>query len=211
VNLDHLVIKLEAKPNTALGWLTKGMEVDAAATANEPTFFSSIAPLLAQLSSDVTALGKAQAAAGNKGKLEIKQRNAVLHDLKKSLRAFTGGVQGLCDAAPDLEHARAIAAAASLEAKVVPVPQKPDLRGKVLGGGAVHLYAKLPVKRSGRVYWEWQMSTDGGMTWLSLPGTNSANTRVPGLTPLTIVQFRRRWTFKNVVSDWGQVIAVPVH
>jgi hypothetical protein len=185
------------------------MEVEAAATANASTFFSPIAQLLAQLSADVAALGKTQAAAGNKGKLEIKQRNAALHDLKKSLRAFVRGVQGLCDAAPDLDHAKAIAAAASLDAKIVSVPSKPDLRGKDLGGGAVHLYARKPVK-GGHFYWEWQMSTDGGKTWLSLPGTTSANTRVLGLTPLTIVQFRHRSTSKNVVSDWGQVIAVTV-
>jgi hypothetical protein len=211
MNLDHIVLKIEPKPDTALGWLTKGMEVVAAATANESTFFSSIAQLIAQLSADVSTLGKAQAAAGNKGKLEIKQRNAALRDAKKSLRAFTRGVQGLCDAATDLEHAKAIAAAASLEPKAVPVPQRPDFYGKALGAGATHLYARLPVKKARGVYWEWAMSTDGGKTWLSLPGTNTANTRVLGLTPLTIVQFRHRTTYKNVVSDWSQVIAVTVH
>jgi hypothetical protein len=210
MNTDHLVIKIDPRPDTAAGWLAKSKAVVEGASSSA-TLFSSIAQLLAQLTSDTALLDKAQAAAANKGKSEIKARNAALRDLKKSLRGFGRGVQGLCDAAPDLEHAAALAAAASLDAKVVTAPHKPDFQGKVLGAGAVHLYAKLPVKKGTHIFFEWQMSTNNGQTWASLPNTNSADTLVQGLTPTTIVQFRHRSTVKNVASEWSQVIAVQVH
>jgi hypothetical protein len=209
MNTDHLTIKINPKPDTAAGWLAKGKAVVEA--AGPSSLFSSIAQLLTQLTSDTAALDKAQAAAANRGKNEIKVRNAALRDLKKSLRGFGRGVQGLCDAAPDLQHAAALAAAASLDAKIMVVPHKPDFRGKALGAGAVQLYVKVPVKHGTRIFFEWQMSTDGGHTWVSLPNTNNANTRVSGLTAATIVQFRHRSTVKNVVSDWSQVISVQVH
>jgi hypothetical protein len=210
MNTDHLIIKINPKPDTAAGWLAKGKAVVEGATASS-SLFSSIAQLLTQLASDTATLDKAQAAAANKGKNEMKVRNAAFRDLKKSLRGFGRGVQGLCDGAPDLQHAAALAAAASLDSKIVVVPHKPDFRGKALGAGAVQLYVKVPVKKGTRIFFEWQMSMDGGHTWLSLPNTNNASTRVPSLTPATIVQFRHRSTVKNVASDWSQVISVQVH
>jgi hypothetical protein len=209
MSTDHLVIKLDPKPNTPAGWLAKGKGVVTAATASAATF-QPIAQLLAQLTTDTKTLDDTQSAAKNRGKNEIEARNAAWHDQKKSLRAFVRGVQGLCDAAPDLEHAKTIAAAASLDAKVVSVPHKPDFYGTALGAGAVRLHARRPVKRSSAYFMEWQMSTDGGKTWVSLAGTNTASTLVQGLTPVTLVQFRHRSTVKNVASDWSQVIVVQV-
>jgi hypothetical protein len=210
MSTDHLVIKLDPKPDTPAGWLSKAKGVVAAAKANTATF-QPIAQLLAQLDTDTTTLDGAEAAAKNRGKDEIKTRNAAWYDLKKSLRAFARGVQALCDAAPDLEHAKAIAAAARLDAKVATVPHRPDFYGTALGAGAVRLRARRPVKRSGAFFMQWQMSTDGGETWLPLPGTNTASTLVQGLTPVTLVQFRQRSMVKNVASDWSQVIVVQVH
>src|ERR1700744_5517374 len=55
-----------------------------------------------------------EAKPANKGRIETTGRDAGGRTQQKSLRAFVGGEQGLCDAAP----ARAIAAAAALETKV---------------------------------------------------------------------------------------------
>jgi hypothetical protein len=205
----RITLKLEVKPKTPAGWLRKGKAVASAANA-EPATFSSITGLLGQLTTDVEKLDAAEAAAGNRGKKEIADRNAAVVDLQKSLRAFVAGVQGLCDQAPDAEHAAAIAKAASLAIKKVPVQHKADLAAKALGAGTVRVVARVPVKRGRRVYYEWAMSSDGGETWLSLPGTNYANTLVHALTPGTKVAFRYRTTVKNVVSDWSQVVSVQV-
>ena len=169
---------------------------------------AAIASLLGQLATDTEALDKAQAASANGGKDTSKARNASWRVVQKSLRAVLVGVQGLCDEAPDAEHARAIAAAASFSTKTPGIHHKEDFYGSPLGKGVVHLHAKLP-KKGVRPFHDWQMSVNG--TWTALPGTNDANTLVENLTPATQVSFRHRTTLKNETSDWSQTIVILVH
>ena len=209
MSAEHRVsIKIDPKPNTAAGWLVKSKSVNTTANANAATFVS-IAALLAQLGTDCGLLDTAETKAANRGKVEIAARNAQWLLLQKSFRAFVGGVQGLCDAAPDADHAKSIAGKAGLDAKVPIVRVTAELRGKALGNGEVALYGRRPLKRSG-AFFEWVMSTDGGKTWTSIPTTNTAKTQVPGLTPATTVSFRYRTTLKNVTSEWTQMVAVAV-
>ena len=98
-----------------------------------------------------------------------------------------------------------------------PAPAEPaaalDTRlpaGKALGNGAVQLHGRRPVARRAGAFFEWGMSVDGGKTWTAAAATNSAKTQVSGLTAATTVSFRYRTTFKNVVSEWSQAIAVLV-
>jgi hypothetical protein len=206
----YFTLKLDVKPDTAAGWLakSKGMHASATKSENAP-MYTTIAPLLQQLNTNISGLDSAQALAANGGKDAIKARDAKWSDLTKSTHAFVAGVQGLCDAATDPEHAKQIAAGAGLAGKDKPKRTKPDFYGKVLGNGAVHLYAKRPGKKGARVFYEWQISKDGGATWISLPGTNDANTLVEGLTPGT-VHFRHRTIVKNTPSDWSNEIPVIV-
>jgi hypothetical protein len=211
MSAEHrVIIKVDPKPNTPAGWLAKGKAVNSAATANAATF-SPIAALLTQLGTDGGLLDGAEAKAANKGRAEIKARNAQWRVLQKSLRAFVAGVQGLCDAAPDADHAKAIAAQAGLDAKVVPVRITPELRGKALGNGAVRLFARRPVPKRNGAFYEWVMSTDGGKTWTPMATTNTVKTQALGLTPGATVSFRYRTTLKNATSEWSQTIAVLVH
>jgi hypothetical protein len=204
-------IKLEVKPDTAAGWLAKSKGMYASATKPEhTTMYTTLAPLLQQLNTDIGGLDSAQALAANGGKAEIKARDAKWGDLTRSTHAFAAGVQGLCDAASDPEHAKEIAAGAGLEGKNKPKNKKPDFYAKVLPNGAVHLYAKKPGKKGASVFFEWQMSKDGGATWISLPGTNDSNTLVQGLTAGT-VHFRVRTIVKNTPSEWSQTIWASVH
>jgi hypothetical protein len=206
----HVIVKLEPDPDTAKGWLDKGKAVTSTAAANA-ALFASISGLLTQATTDTQSLDALQTKAANKGRIEMTARNAGWRVQQKSLRAFVGGVQGLCDAAPDTAHAQAIAAAAGLETKLVAVRVEPDPKVSVLGNGAVHIYGRRPVPRRGGAYFEWQMSLDGGKTWVPIPGTNLANTLVQGLTPASVIVFRYRTTLKNVVSDWKQTQGIVVH
>jgi hypothetical protein len=206
----RVIVKVDPQPDTAAGWLTKGKDVTSAATASGATF-SSITALLTQLGSDTQLLDELQSKAANKGRIETTARNAQWRSLQKSLRAFAGGVQGLCDGAPDAAHAEAIASAAALDTKLPTVHVMTDPRAKVLGNGAVRLYGRRPVPRRGGAFYEWVMSSDGGKTWSPVATTNTAKTLVSGLTPATTVTFRYRTTLKNVTSDWSQMLAVLVH
>ena len=200
---------LNVAPDTAAGWLAKGKAVGSATTSNA-SMFSAIASILGQLATDTASLDTAQSAAANRGKDAIQARNARWSIQKKDLRAVRAAVQGLCDAAPDAEHASAIAVAAGLGVKEKLVHTKEPFAGKALGNGVVKLMVKVPGKKGARVYYAWRMSTDGGKTWLSLPGTNVSFTLVQGLTPATEVQFSSCTTVKNVVSAWSLAISVLV-
>jgi hypothetical protein len=178
--------------------------------------FVSIAPLLAALTQDVKAVNAVHGAVKGGGTIAAGTRNVALKAMKISYRAFVAGVQGLCDVAPDLEHAMALASAAGLDVKKRSVQTQDLFRAKALGNGVVKLVARLEasvralLKKSTRVYWEWQVSTDGGLTWASLPGTNYANTIVNNLTPGAKVNFRHRTTVKNTLSDWSKSLPVRV-
>jgi len=198
---------LKVTPNTAAGWLAKGKAVGSS-TASNASMYTAIASILAQLATDTDSLDTAQATAANRGKDEIQARNARWSIQKKSVRAVRAAVQGLCDAAPDPAHATALAVSAGFGVRVKPAHTKEPFAGKARGNGVVKLLVKVPGKRGARVYYEWRMSTDGGKTWVSLPGTNVSLTLVSGLTRGAEVQFSSRTTVKNVVSDWAQAISV---
>jgi hypothetical protein len=206
---NFIEVVLKVTPDTAAGWLAKGKAVGSSTTSNA-SLFTGIASILAQLAGDTTALDAAEATAANKGKDDVQARDAKWVTLKKSLRATRASVQGLCDAAPDVAQATAISAASGLGVRAKPVRTKPPFAGKALGDGVVKLYVKVPGKRGARVYYEWRMSTDGGTTWTSLPGTNVSTTVVQGLTPVAKVQFESRTTVQNVASAWSQAINVVV-
>jgi hypothetical protein len=197
-------------PGTAAAWLAQGKAASSVTTTNAAQF-TSIQGQVQQMQADCTALDVAQAAAKGKGDAERKTRNAKLTDFKKSYRAFVGAVQVLCDNAPDPSHATEIAAFAGIPVVQRPAHGKLDFYGKAVGGGVVHLYAKLPTKKSARIFHEWQGSTDGAKTWSTLGQTNDASLAVPNLTPATHVSFRHRATVKNMTSDWSQVIVILVH
>ena len=200
---------LKVAPNTAAGWLAKGKAVGSS-TASNASMYTTIASILGQLATDTASLDTAQATAANRGKAEVQARNARWSIQKKSVRAVRAAVQGLCDAAPDAAHATAIAVGAGLGVKAKPAHTKEPFAGKALGNGMVKLAVKVPGKKGARVYYEWRMSTDGGKTWVPLPGTNTSFTQVSGLTRGAEVQFSSRTTVKNVVSDWSQAISVLV-
>ena len=195
--------------NTAAGWLAQAKGVVSSTAANA-SMFTAIASVIGQLVSDTTSLDTAQAAAKNRGHDEVQARNAKWAILKKSYRAACMAVQGLCDAASDEAQARAIAAAAGLQVRDEPTRNKPDFAGKALGNGAVRITVKVPVKKGARCFYEWRMSTDGGKTWVLLPGTNKCTTLVQGLTPTTLVELSFRYTSDDVISAWSNGVPVQV-
>jgi hypothetical protein len=194
-NLIEVV--LNVNPNGPLGWLNKAKAVGSSTTENA-SMFTAIASVLAQLASDTAELDKDQSATATKGTDRTSARNATLTNVKKSLRSTRGAVQGLCDNAPDIAHATAIAIAAAFGVRTKGVRTKPPFAGRV------------PGKKGARVYYEWRMSTDGGVTWTSLPGTNVSTTMVQGLTAGQKVVFESRTTMKDTVSAWSQAINVIV-
>lgn len=82
-----------------------------------------------------------------------------------------------------------------LAAAMGPSPGQVIVRAKAVRGAA----------------YEWQMSTDGGATWVDVGLTTVATTGVGGLVKGTTCLFRFRTTRRNVTGGWSQSIGFFVH
>ncbi len=114
------------------------------------------------------------------------------------LKGLAGEVQKIVD--QNVGEAATIAATAGMYLKGSSARSKPDLAasmGKAPGQVVVRARAL-----KGAAY-EWQMSTDGGVTWVSLGITTVANTSVLGLARGTACLFRFRTTRGKVTGDWS--------
>jgi hypothetical protein len=204
----RVLLKRSVRPATAAAWLARTKAADASATANAAGLVP-VAALAQQLHADTAALDVAQAAAAGKGEVAMRTRDAMLRAVQRSYRAYVGGVQVLCDQSPDPAHALAVAAAAGIPVAGNRANHRAPFYGKATGAGGVHLYARLPA-RWARCFHEWEMSTNGGASWVSLPATNDADLLVADLTPATYVAFRHRTTAKNETTEWSQSFVVLV-
>jgi hypothetical protein len=204
-----VIVLLGVKMDTAAGWLAQAKGVDAVATKNAAAL-TAVSAELADLHTNVGAADTAQSKAKNGGHDEVEARNAAIKTLKTSYREAVAAVQKQCNAQPDAEHARAYAALAGLRTKTVTPPTKAAFKGTALGNGRVYLAIKVPVRRGARVFYEWQMSTDGGKTWVACPNTNDPFTTVANLTPATYVCFRFSYTSKNTPAPWSAQVQVLV-
>jgi hypothetical protein len=204
----RFLVTLDVRPDTATTWLARAKEVCSATTRNA-SIFTSITTELDDLAQATTELDKAQARARNRGADDITERDVKLAAVKKTFRTVALAVQGLCDEAADQFEAAAIAAAAGFGGKEYPHYRKPDFYAKLLGNGRVQLFAKVPGYRGIRAFYEWMMRAPGG-AWVALPGTNSADTIVEGLSPLQKVEFCHRTTVKNMPTAWSRAIAVVI-
>jgi hypothetical protein len=59
--------------------------------------------------------------------------------------------------------------------------------------------------------YEWQYSLDAGKSWLSLPTTTVADTRISGLALGTLYLFRFRTTRGRKTGEWSQSVTYFVH
>ena len=56
----------------------------------------------------------------------------------------------------------------------------------------------------------WEYTLDGGQTFLALPPTTRATTRIGGLTPLTTVGVRVSLYNSTGAGPWSQVVSILV-
>ena len=64
--------------------------------------------------------------------------------------------------------------------------------------------------RTRKNFFNWQVSTDGGLTWVTLPSTGKCKTSVANLTSLIEHSFRVALSDSSgVMGEWSQVL--PTH
>ena len=109
---------------------------------------------------------------------------------------------------PGSGNAVTIAQDAGMDLRKVGSRSKPPLYVKPgLTSGVVDVVAKAT---RGAVANEWQLSHDGGKTWVDLPPTAQASTVVRDLALATTVMFRQRVLTRTGLSDWGDPFTLLV-
>jgi hypothetical protein len=157
-------------------------------------------PTLAALTAAIAALVDAENTTLTRVKGAVVQRNAARKSLVQLLELLRANVQNAADADPD--NALAIIESAGIGLR------KPTVRkARVFGAtpGPVSGSAKLMAPSAGpRSSYEWEVSTDGGKTWVAVPPSIQAKTTVQDLASGTTVQFRyRAVTPKTGAGDWS--------
>jgi hypothetical protein len=177
-----------------------------------PNLFANPSPSLATLLKKIQAFDEAQQLAGTHAAGAAGARNDLAEDLIKSLETARNYLQDLVDSAPD--QAQTLAGAAAMTLARATSYSKPVLQARQdQPSVAVELIAHvalLAADTSGRIFFNWQCSSDGGKTWGSLPSTPHGRTDVPGLTALTTYCFRVSVTHGKGTDPWTDSVSLLV-
>ena len=191
----HVALK-KPRSVTALSSMAQAIE---AAMASASTTFPSPTPSMVQFTSDINALVIAENAAKTRAKGAVQTRDAKLAIVTTDLKQLVAYVETIANADP--ANAAAIVNSAGMVVKKQPLRSKNDLNfRKSTASGSVVVMARVGSRQ--RQSHEWEYSTDGGKTWLSLPPTQQAKTTITGLAPGSTVQVRHRALSKTGLSDW---------
>jgi len=180
-----------------------GAIIDAL-TTNKGTFPSP--PIaLALVSAHVAALSVAESATKTRTVGTIQTRDDARKQVVADAGLLHAYVQQLANASPD--QAESIAADAAMTVRKSGTHRKSDLTVKQTVAATVKAVA---ANVKGARSHEWQVSTDGGKTWTSVPPTAQAHTTIGNLTPGTLVTIRQRAITKSGPGDWSAPVSAAV-
>ena len=193
-----------ALPRAAAALITYAEQILKAMTGNPS--FASPSPTLAAVTQAVDDLRAAEAAALSRMKGAVQARNDKRAALVRLLQLLKAYIQSVADG-------NAETAATVITGAGVAVKKAPSRKPRVFSAteGAVSGAVKIATHSAGpRTAYEWQYSTDGGKTWIDLPGTIKASTTVGSLAAGTTAMFRYRTLSKGGQSDWVAPISLLV-
>ena len=200
----HKIIVVLGLPTRIADFIIRATAIANAMTANSKEYPSP--PLaLTVLTSHVNDLTAKEAVAKTHVVGAVADRDAARKQVVVDLGQLQGYVQQVVNA--DAANAASLAADAGMSVRKFTRPAKPPLAGKSSSVGTVQLAAKAT---DGAGSNEWQYSTDGGKTWISLPTSTQAKTTVTGLASATAVTFRHRPVTKAGPQDWSQPVTTVV-
>jgi len=181
--------------------------------SGHPALFVNPSPAMPVLAQAVQDLDQAQQATILHTPGAVQARNLAGRALVGLLRTAQGYVQGLIDADP--QQAGVITNAASMFLAKAPAYTKPFLKASQgMPGAPVHIVANVGVLTAGvtgRITFNWQLSSDGGKTWIEAPASPHGKTDIPGLSPLTTYAFRVGVTNGKGPGPWSQAVTFLVH
>ena len=196
-----VVLKLPAKVPALISLATG---IVRGVTGN-PAFPNPVPPL-ATVSQAITDLQAAEASAQAKTRGAVATRNAMRAALVTLLDQLKAYVQQVADA--DRANSEAIIQGAAMTVKKTAIRQKQTFLAKAGSvTGSVKLVAQSVARRAS---YEWQLSADGGKTWMVAPSTLQTKTTLSNLAVGTTYMFRYRAVTKAGEGDWSQPVAMLV-
>ena len=204
IKTDHRSIVALKLPTRIQALITYAQGIVKAMTGNAS--FPTVIPSLVSIAAAIADLQTAETAALTRTKGTVVTRNEKRTALVQLLQQLKGDIQTAADA--NVENGASIIASAGVAVKKT-VVRSPRVFAAT--PGAVSGTAKLVAASAGhRASYEWEYSTDGGKTWVTLPVTLQAKTTITGLTAGTTVQFRSRPVTKTGEGNWTQPVSLLV-
>lgn len=191
-------------PTTVAALLVFGRYVVQCMTDNP--WFPAPFPDLGIIANHLDDLEAAELTARTRGQGTAAARDDTALLVLGDLNALLGYVGWIISQNPG--QATTITESAGLKPKRYTKPQKPALRA-FLGPSPGEI--RVEAKSAGRgTAYEWQYSTDGGQTWVTMAVTTRADTSLAGVPPGTTYLFRFRATQKGVTTDWSATVSLTV-
>jgi hypothetical protein len=200
----HRALAVLDLPRNVPALITYAVGIVNGMTGN--AYFPTPSPALATVETATSDLQTAETVAQTRAKGAVAQRNAKQQALVSLLEQLRTYVQSTADASP--ENGPAIIQSARLALRKTPVRKALGFHAKAGSvSGSVKVVAPAAARRAS---YEWQYSTDGGKTWVTMPSTLQAKTSLSGLTPQTTIQLRYRAVLKGGEGDWSQAVSYVV-
>ena len=190
------------------GVLIRAMAMYDGLVANASAFSSPTITMVAFLALVQALSASQQATKESKSKAITTTRNTKRDAVWTAMQSLQAYVQGLADVLRAQAAAQLIALA-GLHVAGIPAHAKAVLTAILtVTAGTVHLEANRKALLAGtahpnrKLFFNWEMSSNGGQTWTALPTTPYASTDVTGLTALTTYSFRVSVTIGKVTQPW---------
>lgn len=168
--------------------------------------FPSPNPTLAVLTTAIDDLSSAQTAALARTHGAVTARDAKRTTVVALLQQVRAYVQSVADGSS--EDGATIIESAGLKVRKAQVRTASSFAAKAANvTGSVKLTAPSAARRAG---YEWEYSTDNGVTWITTPVTLQARTTVSGLKAGTTVLFRYRPVLKTGEENWSAPVPLLV-
>jgi hypothetical protein len=202
--IAHRLLATLGLPKPVPALLVVAQNIQKKMTGN-PSFPTPI-PTLAEFGTAIADLQSAETLALGRAKGAVTLRNekrTVVVGMIQQLRTYVQSVADL-----DGTNAASIITSAGFAVRKTPTRTARVFHaapGPVSGAAAI-----VAPSAGRRASYEWQYSTDGGKTWLTLPPTLQAKTSIAGLTPGSSAEFKYRAVTKTGADDWSTAVSLTV-
>ncbi len=197
-SLQHQQVVLKL-PDSTPALILRGRHIVMVMT--QSSWFANLLSLLNAVSLDLDTLQTAQATSSTRARGAASARDDAKKKVIDDLTGLAGEVQRVVD--QNVGEGPTITEAAGMYQKKKSARSKPDLAAVKGDAPGLVLVRARAVKRAA---YEWECSTDGGATWVSLGLTTVAHTSVAGVARGTTCLFRFRTTRGSATGAWSQTV-----